>query len=303
MEHTIKQDAHATTARDFFLYVAFLITLIWLLVGMLTFIFQIIDILVPDALGYSGMYAGGILTSSMASLIIITPFFLIIGSQINKDIKKTPSKQSMWVRKWLLYGLLLLAFLVSLGDLVVIVNSFLGGELVGRLLWKTLAVLLVSGSVFAYFLFELRRNVEKITKLPLISSIVLGVLAFILIILGFVLGGTPATQRELRFDIERVSDLQNITYAIEQYASDDHGLPETLEALRAPYMYGADLEDPVTNEMYEYSIVSPTSYELCATFARETDNRYSGYADSSWDHGAGRQCFVRALFSEGRIKK
>ena len=54
------------------------------------------------------------------------------------------------------------------------------------------------------------------------------------------------------------------------------------------------INDPESNDRYEYNALGDADYELCAVFY--TDNDKSGdarraFSDSAWDHGTGRTCF------------
>ncbi len=48
--------------------------------------------------------------------------------------------------------------------------------------------------------------------------------------------------------------------------------------------------DPLTGRPYEYRILGPSAYELCAEFERNTEEDNPRPADF-WSHGPGRQCF------------
>jgi hypothetical protein len=306
MEHTHTHDSVQTTARDFFIYLAFLITLVWLVVAFINFSFGVVDLLLPDILNNMyGLFSADTLTNSMASLIIVTPFFLFIGSRINKDLGESPEKKSMWVRKWLLYALLFLAFIVTLTDLVLILRAFLMGELTLRFILKALSVLIISGAVFSYFLFELKRDVTKKTRVPRYSAISFGIVVLALIVAGFIVAGSPVLQREMRLDAERIQDLENLKWQIELGASEGGKLLETLDEYEFEYVMKEEMQDPVTGEAYEYRVLSEDTYELCATFAHASDSRFVRYdLREQWDHEGGRQCFQRKVdFTKDPLRK
>jgi len=306
MEHTYTQDPVQTTARDFFTYLAFLITLVWLVVALINFAFGVVNILIPDVTqAQYGFYSVDSLTNAMAALIILTPFFYFIGFRINKDLARNPKKKSMWVRKWLLYALLFFAFIVALTDLVIILRAFLMGEFTLRFILKALSVLVISGFVFSYFLFELRRDVAQKTRIPLYSAFSFGFVVIVLIILGFSIAGSPALQREMRLDSERVQDLENLQWQIELEAVEDGALLETLDSYQFEFIANEEVRDPVTGESYEYRVLDEDTYELCATFTHESNPRFErGILNARWSHDSGRQCFERTVdFSGGRLLK
>lgn len=293
-----------TTAKDFFLYLAFAVTLIWLITSFFMGSFSIIDELFPDVLdkGY-GYGLSSALWTSIASLVIVTPFFLIISWLINKDLKINPEKKDIWIRKWMLYALLFIAFVVILVDLVMLSNNFFRGELTARFIAKFSVVIIVAPAVFAYFLNDLRRDFREQSKAPLLSGIVTVLSIFLLITVGFVVGGSPSEQRDRRLDAERVSAIQQIGWEIDAYVSENRKLPESLSEI--PYI-SMNWQDPVTGEDYTYVVTGEDSFELCAVFAtsdmpgevnpvKPVNKRlYQGsllMVPSSFEHEEGSVCF------------
>ncbi len=67
-------------------------------------------------------------------------------------------------------------------------------------------------------------------------------------------------------------------------------LPDSLGELVADPRAQVSIEDPDTEQEYEYRILDEDSYELCAVFALAsiTNNRAR---DAFWLHDAGRHCF------------
>ncbi|MDP2734603.1 MAG: hypothetical protein Q8P12_00155 [bacterium] len=111
---------------------------------------------------------------------------------------------------------------------------------------------------------------------------------------GFFVSGSPATQRALQFDLRRASDLQQISFAIDEYWARNAALPSALQDLQDQrYYYVESVEDPETGESYEYRKVAERSYELCAVFAMESGAVRAPlrFPSNAWEHGAGRACF------------
>ena len=113
---------------------------------------------------------------------------------------------------------------------------------------------------------------------------------------GVFLSGSPAKQRALQADERRVSDLQQISFGIDEYWARSQKLPETPEELRdSRYYFVESIIDPITAEPYEYRVVEEKKYELCAVFVLpSTDNKSSLRFPSSkaWEHEVGRTCFA-----------
>src|SRR5438093_896821 len=79
-----------------------------------------------------------------------------------------------------------------------------------------------------YYYLDLKGRIRENAKLgkTLASIAILGVLATI--IFGFVVMGTPGTQRALRLDQTRTYDLQNIQYQVVYYWQQHQALPKSL---------------------------------------------------------------------------
>lgn len=107
------------------------------------------------------------------------------------------------------------------------------------------------------------------------------------VLAGLFVIGSPASQRSRRLDRERSENLRTISFAVDEYRSRNPALPKSLSELAQASEMQLELEDPETRRPYEYRVVSPTSYELCAQFARQSDER-----ENAWTHEEGRECFT-----------
>lgn len=151
-----------TTPKDFFLNLLAIVALYTSAIGFLTLVFQIINVAFPDPISPEGFYnISGYhdqIRWSIATLVIVFPVYLWVSWFLNKDYKKHPEKRDLRIRKWLLYFTLFAAALIIIGDLVTLINFFLQGELTIRFILKVLAVLFVAGSVFYYYLTDIRKH-------------------------------------------------------------------------------------------------------------------------------------------------
>lgn len=292
-----------TTAKDFFLYLAFAVTLIWFVTSFITGSFGLIDAWFPDPLDWHYYGPAGGIMSSLASLLVITPVFLAIAAFINKDLSKNPAKKNLWVRRWLLYAVLFIAFIVTVADLAIVLNSFLQGELTVRFALKTLAVFLVAAAVFGYFFFDLKRDVEKSSRVPLLSAV--GVVAATILLAAaiFSVVGSPAEQRAQRLDAERIYNLQDLAWRIDGYVDTNDDLPQDLTTIR--YYYNDEsISDPESGEFYEYRLLEEGSFEICAVFTGSSEDigRTLHKAEfvnltgpASWEYEPGESCFEFAV--------
>lgn len=141
------------------------------------------------------------------------------------------------------------------------------------------------------------------------------------VVVGLVLLGNPAQERERRIDDRRAADLHGIAAAIDLYRARHGRLPASLDDLAAEPGLTISTRDPTSSELYGYRTFDDGRYEVCATFAAESGgptgsppilqrscqgchapgsplaNRVDdpgaerlGLRDL-WAHGSGRQCF------------
>ena len=113
---------------------------------------------------------------------------------------------------------------------------------------------------------------------------------------GIYVVGSPGGQRLLKFDARRVSDLQNISQAIDIYWELNEELPGALEELQGSrFYYARSIQDPATQQPYEYRVIDGNQYQLCAVFDTDSSQRAlevpRPYPAGVWDHGIGRTCF------------
>lgn len=310
MEHT-PAARPKTTPRDFFLWAGAVIALYGSVLSLITLLFEYVNHAFPDPLAYWGDPYGGAVRAAMAGVIVLVPTTLILLRIIRGTIKKDPTKAEVWVRRWALVLTVFIAVAVILIDLITLITTFLGGELSARFGVKVLIVLLIALGVFLHFLADLRGYWIANAKKANLVGIGVGVLALVAVVAGFFVIGTPTDIRMLRYDEQKVSDLQGMQYQIVNYYQQKGALPEDLAALNDP-LSGYQLpQDPQSGEGYRYAVTDTLSFELCATFNRKTpDTRGQGsypsrdvaypsqMMDENWEHGAGETCFSRTIDPE-----
>jgi hypothetical protein len=302
-----------TSPKDFFLYVATMVALYTSVWAIISLLFQYINILFPDQLNgyYRDPYSSAI-RFAIASLVIIYPLYIYLTRVVNQDLRAHPEKRNMGIRKWLIYFTLFIGGVGIVGDLVALVNTFLGGELTVRFLLQVLTVFVVAGGVFLYYLNDLRGKWEVRERASIMVGGIASGLILIAIVGGFPIMGSPFTQREYRFDEDKINDLSAVQNQVVNHWQSKGALPKTLDELADSISgYRAPL-DSQTNKPYEYRVTGNTSFELCAEFNQKsrTDNSnmpYSAYSYpeksidatfDNWKHDAGRQCFTRTIDPE-----
>ena len=108
---------------------------------------------------------------------------------------------------------------------------------------------------------------------------------------GFLLLGSPVQERVRRLDNRRVDDLGKIRRATDLYWTRHGRLPSSLQELSQEPGVVVNSRDPGATQRYEYRVLSISTYELCASFERNSGEERYGIDKDFWSHGAGRQCF------------
>ena len=292
------------TPKDFFLWLAAMVTLYWSATALILLIHQYIDVTFPDASQvYYGDPFSGTIRFAIASLIIVFPLYIWMTRLLHEDIRKVPEKTDLWVRRWLIYITLFVAGLTIAIDLITVVYRFLDGDLTTRFLLKALTILVVLGGGFWYYLEELRGRWEaKESQSKMIGGAVsLVVLASV--IGGFFIIGSPFEQRYYKIDEQKVMDLQGIQSQLDYQWQIKRTLPAELEELNDPLSGYMAPVDPETGVAYTYEKRGDLVFALCATFNRESRNTLAvsvpeyrgGVSNSYWEHPAGEHCFERTI--------
>lgn len=304
------------TPRDVFWHLLAVVTLYVSVVAFIVLWWQYIGILFPDALqygndeyGYTNYKYDGI-RMAMAALIVVFPIHIIISWLIGREFKSDPQKREVRARKWLWYITLFVSAVTIIVDLIILVNNFLKGELSTQFLLKTLVVLAVAVAVFGYHLWDLRGRENKSNKPKLVAWIASAVILSSLVY-GFFLIGLPSSQRARRFDEQRVNHLLAIQSQIISYWQQKSELPNSLGTLQNQLSGFIPPTDPETNQPYEYEIIGPLLFKLCANFNASSysssgnvktrimpvsPKSYPHY--ENWNHDSGRYCFSRIIEPE-----
>lgn len=150
-----------TSPKDVFLHLLAILTLYGSAIAFTTLLFQYINILIPDPLEYNPYTRDSAYSSirwAIASLIVIFPAYIATGWFLNKNYIHFPEQRNLKIRKWLIYFTLFAAALIIMGDLVALIYNLLQGELTLRFFLKISTIFFVAGSIFSYYLWDLRRH-------------------------------------------------------------------------------------------------------------------------------------------------
>ncbi len=294
-----------TYPRDVFMHLLNTIALYVSVFSALNLVFDYINVAFPDPLNPYYDPSGSI-RWSLSLFIIIFGVFVWTTRFIEKDLVKQPEKNDLRIRRWLIYLTIFLAATLLIGDLVAMIYNFLSGELTMPFILKVLAILVVGGVVFWYYLYDLKKKPGEFSQRARGIIWISLAAALAIALYGFFVAGSPFRARSVRFDNQRISDLQSIQSQIVYYWQQKEKLPQSLTDLtdnisgfRAPV-------DPETGSAYEYKTTGNLSFELCANFALDSKESRTtepppfdsfGRRDN-WNHGGGRVCFERTIDAE-----
>lgn len=307
-----------SSPKDVFMHLLAIGTLYLSVAGFVTLLFQYIDLYFLDPLTYeSYRWFSGPMRWGMASVIILFPAHLLLLWAIRRDLDAHPEYRELRIRKWLVYFTLFVTAIAILSDLVTLVYNFLGGELTARFTLKMLVVLMVAAWVFWYYLNDLRNTWSK--KALHVMAWVTSAVVLAAVIGGFFTAGSPFKTRLIRFDEQRISDLQTLQWQIISYWQSKGRIPAKLADLEDSISGFRVPLDPLTRAAYEYHPVigqaepgNTLRFELCADFSLPTspttagrdvkfapgDGPYGSAYSANWDHAIGRVCFARVIDPE-----
>ena len=151
-------------AREAFLYLVLFMTLYISAFSFGTLIFQFINRWLPDVLqgGYMDSSIADAIRLSTSSLVIAFPVFYYVSWILHKASERDPDKRSSKIRKWLTYITLFITAGVIIGDSITLVYNLLGGELTLRFTLKVLTIGAIAGTIFGYYLWDLRQEEKTV---------------------------------------------------------------------------------------------------------------------------------------------
>lgn len=306
-----------SSPQDVFMHLLAIAALYASVVSFIALWFQYINVLLPDPLNFFYRAALDGVRWASSALVVVFPVFILLSWLIGRDFRAEPRKRELRVRKWLLYFTLFIAAVTIIVDLVILFFNFYSGELTARFILKMLVVLVVAAAVFSYYLWDVRRSAAQQSRKPKQFAWIVIFVVAASIIVGFLIVGSPAKQRSIRFDERRITDLQTLQGEIVNYWILKGKLPQSVDNLRDSISGFVPPNDPETGAVYQYHVKNPLSFELCAVFKNkslgltgEESNRltprpaslpgesYQEPYQQNWQHGVGRVCFERTIDPE-----
>ena len=286
-------------AREAFLYLVSFIALYVFAFSLGALAFGLIDFAFPDSLLRRDNFPSGGEATAIASVIVAFPLYLFLTRWLTRQVEADPERRQSLVRRWLTYLTLVVGAGIILGDLIALLANVLMGDPTVRFALKAVVILVIAGSIFGYYLWDMRRTEAVVSTsgnrwvvrllLPTVVAAVVACIVYALVLLG-----TPSYHREVRLDEDRVSNLMNISDNIDLFWDRNEELPRELSQLSGREYHVESLDDPETGARYEYEPLTGSDYRLCAVFATDTADEPHGdrpFWLGAWDHGRGKHCF------------
>jgi hypothetical protein len=125
--------------------------------------------------------------------------------------------------------------------------------------------------------------------------IITGLLTIVLALLIHSAWPEPSAEKiQQKNDELRVASLNAIIEAAHEFLRTQGRLPVTLEEL-AQTRRRLNWLDPATGDPYEYVLITPQIYSLCAVFETSAQNNAFGYLPGFSRHGIGHTCVYRTF--------
>ncbi|MFZ2569619.1 MAG: DUF5671 domain-containing protein [Minisyncoccia bacterium] len=294
------------SAKDLFLNLGAFVALYTVVISLINLLFTVINKAYPQVTNnYYGYNSFSNISWPVSVIIIFFPILIALMWLLEKQYVLEPERQRTGVHKWLSFVTLFVSGLAFAGDLITVLYYFLNGEelTVGFLL-KVLVVLVISASLFVYYITDIRGKLTSSSRK--VWRILSAVIIIGSIVWGFSVLGSPRTQRLYKYDEAKINDLLNITSSIENYyyQNPKNALPNTLADLSS-VNYVVVTVDSQTQKPYEYTKTGPMSYKICADF--NTDSKGENFDgtrptvvglspdQSNWSHPKGNHCFDRSV--------
>jgi hypothetical protein len=293
------------TAKHTVLQLGSLVTLYLSVSFLVVLLFSVINLMFPDATDsyWQIESSGSSVRLAIAMLIVFFPTYIVLTRRVNVNRRTETNNFYLGLTKWLIYLSLLVGGGVLLGDAVAVILGFLEGDLTTRFFLKAMALLLVVGGAFYYYLKDAQgywvANEKKSKTYGLAMSLI--VLASVITGLFFI--ETPTAVREMRLDEAQINDLQNIQWQIEsRLAMSSSTVPATLEEAYDGMIVP---EAPEGRDAYTYE-VTDKGFNLCATFSKNSNTNNSIWGPTyekealiqngnNWQYKEGRYCFERVV--------
>ena len=288
-------------AREAFLYLVSFIALYVFAFSLGAVFFGLIDYHFSSVINRYDTGPSAAQTTALAAVIVAFPVYLVLMRWLGRAVAADPERRQSLIRRWLTYLTLVVGSAVILGDVIALLARLLAGDPTTGFVLKVVAILVITGPIFAYYLWDMRQAEDQVTQsvaraAPVLRGTVIAAVLVVVATLGYpiYLVGTPGDQRDVRLDEQRVDDLRNISSNIDRYLELNEEMPASLQDMKGPRFSVRSVTDPETDVPYDYRVIEGNSYELCAIFSTDSAERKDErrrFSERAWDHGTGLTCF------------
>lgn len=148
------------SAREAFMYLLLFVTLYLWAYHLGSLLFDLISQALPDPAEQPWRVdrLEDSIRWSVASVVIAFPLYVFIANLLARELARSPVKRLSAVRRWLTYLTLFVAGTVLIADMITLVNGVLAGEITLRFVLKVVVAAVIAGSIFGYYLWDLRRD-------------------------------------------------------------------------------------------------------------------------------------------------
>jgi hypothetical protein len=146
------------SAREAFSYLLLFTTLYLSAYYFGCLLFEFVNLKFPDTAinGYNWRSPMEVIRWAASSVVVAFPIFLFLSRRIYRELALNPIKRLSAIRRWLTYLTLFVTAGFLIGDLTTLVYNALGGELTVRFILKVLIVGAIAGTIFGFYLWDLR---------------------------------------------------------------------------------------------------------------------------------------------------
>jgi hypothetical protein len=292
--------------RSALLYLTYIVTLYTSIWAVTSILFSTITKAFPGTQNYYGDFGSPISWPS-ALIIVIFPIFLFVTRFVNGlEDREVATRKVRSIRNIIYLNIFLSALTLASSLITVLYYFFSGQDFTTAFVLKVITVIVIAGLVFGYYFQELRNTLTGQGRK--IWAIVGGLFVLSSLILGFVVFGSPRTQRLYRVDNQKIASLQRIQDGVLRYWQSKDVLPLSISAMNVSFFNSYEqlpLKDD-ENKVFTYKVTGTYSFDLCAEFNLDAPLGWGnasypsrvGDSFSNWTYKKGQSCFSRTIDPE-----
>lgn len=124
-----------------------------------------------------------------------------------------------------------------------------------------------------------------------------GVIAAIGAVSASIYLNPPSAVKARELDQKRLQSLRQLDFAIKAYYHNHRSLPDKLSAIEnlEGLSGGSPWTDPVTGQPFEYDVLGPATYRLCADFSADSGKEENPLYIAFRKHHKGHDCFQQQV--------